>query len=303
MFRRLRRFRREQITWKLLKNRRLNRKIKSCENSNQLFSLLKSRGPSFSKEQWNFYFRKIDDYFYKEIRFEANDSAVFVCILKEIAKVKVAFKVREISKMFFIYGMILEKREVVGAVCLSSLVFENFIIRHLMEHITELDSLDFYRISNGLKNSKRTRYLDQLISQIYGQLKDGFCESSRALSKIVSVFNRMSYDYGLKLWRKINFNKLGKQELIDLLISLKNILNQTNSYYDGFNFESLINRLKLLELNDAEFAVCYNIACKCDFIDEEWSSRAIRMLLYNELELNVSKLICSAINYYTMTRM
>lgn len=282
----------------ILKNQvdEMGDKIRKCVTLENLNFLLKTDGKKFSEFHWQIFFNKMDLLFNLYFKFLQNtQDCILLNILKNICLMKVCLKVRDISKIFFVYGMILERRRIFEKKSLNSLELESYILNSLEKNIYLLDSLDYFRIGNGLKNSLATDQLDKFALDLFLKINNESFIHKESLIKIICAFNYLSYDYGLRLWWRINFQQLKKDQLIELLISSKNILLKCFDYIEGFDFSQVINQLKLSNLTDYEFSKCFEVASEFDYTDEDWNKKANDIIQKEDAPIDIKESLESSL--------
>lgn len=274
----------------------LSERIDGCINFADLYSVINHKSKDFSKIHWFKFFARLDDFFYRKlITHHPSQDITVLCLLKKICQVKRFLTIKEWSKVYFLYGILQEKRVIQGYQKLEGSIFENFLVSQIEFNLGQLDELDIFRISKGLLHSQGSESVCHVANRIFEMLENESV-STIPLIRMIAVFNKLSYDYIFKLWPKIDFSQLSKFELLEFLRGTKKLLMKNSTYHEGFNLETLFNALLAANLSDYEFACSFKLACKLFYDDPQWKRKALELLMKPSLEEDVTEKLCAALN-------
>lgn len=170
-----------------------------------------------------------------------------------------------------------------------------------IDELSQIDALNLLlRLKLILPNTNQPYAgfdLDKFIEKIMS-----FDLTQKDLVEVICTLNTLTYmktkcKAGLKLWRRINIDNLSKLQALNLLESLSFILQFVNEYYDEFDFEKLVNKIKSFCLTHEEFASIYLWTCLSDYNDEKWDARMQQMLTNQKTDPKVKELLVKAQQY------
>lgn len=276
-------------------------KIKKCGVENELFELYRSQGSKFNQTAWGCFFDKWTCILTGKNKQAdvVKDKNLYLEALNGATKAARPFKPFQIAKILFIYGAVFGNKNSSQPRIQSFQAIENFLLVGLETAIKEMTFLDVRRISTGLKVFRRTVALQSTLKQVYKHIKTQDSPTLSALVAYTITACHHRYDYGLKLWSKIQMDKLDKTSLLGLLDALAKMLpNEESKYYPDFDFSLLVSQIKQCQLSNVEFARAFLAICRCEYVDEEWFKKAREMRALAETEPEVKTLLLLALLKY-----
>lgn len=199
--------------------------------------------------------------------------------LEKVSVCNIKFKANTVSNIFSIFNHALTHNRNLK----PSKNLTDFLMSRLNDNVDYFDSNQLFHVVQGIKKLPRTSELNAIINKIYLKVLNSNTFKEDTIVEVISTFNTLGSNCGLKLWGKLNIDNLPKTSALKLLNGLQFILPHEQEYYPNFDFSRLLNRVKNLNLTHSEFIKAYVASSACEYSDFDWNLKAAQMLSNGEV--------------------